>query len=62
MSYDDANFEYCSQGEAVETHELEVPPPPGRHPQRPLDDFEVRRTASGAFEVVFCGSRYDPVR
>ncbi|HEX2547785.1 MAG TPA: hypothetical protein VHL79_23070 [Ramlibacter sp.] len=30
-----------------------------RQPQRPLDDFEVRRTPSGAMEVVFCGSRYD---
>ena len=32
---------------------------PSRAQQRPLDDFEVRRTPSGAMEVVFCGSRYE---
>lgn len=32
---------------------------PARAAQRPLDDFEVRRSPSGAMEVVFCGSRYD---
>lgn len=61
MSFDDSKYEPQREQQYADCDDADQGPlsSEARHVQRPLDDFEIRRTPGGGFEVVYCGSRFD---